>query len=499
MGELVPAGPDNPRGFFESAEVLAAHEALLGAQERDWTCPPHRLDPLACDLAPLAAAAGRLASRRRPWGVKDPRLLFLLPAWAAILPAMRIIGVLRHPAAVAASLSARNGFAPEVARRMADAQVTRLAGLQEALGFPVLDYGALPADLLAAMRAVAESAGLQWNEAAAADLFDPGLRHQKDRGPAGAAYDRLAAAAAQLPALRPYHSWEVAAALAGLPDLEAEPVPLVQGPAFAARRDALWAFANPGSPELGRVLDVVPAGGRRDPLLHGIDRVEADFAVWEDQGRVVGADPSARYTHALLTGVAETCDRAGLTALLAWLGEATASDAVAAFDAFVVEGTTLPPARRWAHLSATTARQGALHHHHLDEIEMAAFDADWLVGEVAFHAEGRSRVRLVKAAARRAAGSLTSSERRAALAEAAEVRRALERERQRNRAAHDALLKENAEIRRLYHERLGALKEEVRRLRRLRTVRGWLAFQVRRLRPGRAADAFERRRASRTG
>ena len=34
MGELLAAGPDNPRGFFESVAVLAAHEALLAAQER---------------------------------------------------------------------------------------------------------------------------------------------------------------------------------------------------------------------------------------------------------------------------------------------------------------------------------------------------------------------------------------------------------------------------------------------------------------------------------
>ena len=48
------------------------------------------------------------------------------------------------------------------------------------------------------------------------------------------------------------------------------------------------------------------------------------------------------------------------------------------------------------------------------------------------------------------------------------------RERQRNRMAYDALLKENADIRHMYHERIGALKEEVRRLRRLRS-RGRLA------------------------
>ena len=65
--------------------------------------------------------------------------------------------------------------------------------------------------------------------------------------------------------------------------------------------------------------------------------------------------------------------------------------------------------------------------------------------------------------------------------------------------AYDALLKENADIRHMYHERLGALKEEVRRLRRLRSVGGWLGFQARRLAPSRVAAALRRRRGSRAG
>ncbi len=107
LGTLLPAGPDNPRGFFESVDVLRAHEALLQAQERDWTCPPHRLDVNAVDLGGLEEVVAGLAGAGRPWGVKDPRLLFLLPAWALVLPAMSIIGVLRHPSAAAASLVQR--------------------------------------------------------------------------------------------------------------------------------------------------------------------------------------------------------------------------------------------------------------------------------------------------------------------------------------------------------------------------------------------------------
>lgn len=543
MGDLVAAGPDNPRGYFESAEVLQTHEGLLAAQERDWTCPPHRLDPRTCDLEPLAGVVAGLAAAGRPWGVKDPRLLFLLPAWVEIVPRLRLVGVLRHPAAVAASLVARNGFTPPVARALADVHLSRLAALQRELGFPVLDYDGPRPSLLARAEAVAEAVGLRWDQSAAESLFDPGLRHQKAQGPGGPDHQALAAAAmADGGPGRTYHSWEVAAALASIPDRETEAVPLVLGPAFETRRDALWEFGSDEGPALGRVLDVVPEGGRREPLLPGVDRVEADFASWGESGALRGADPAARYTHALLTGVAETCDRTALTGLFIRLAEATASDAVALLDALLVEGATLPPVRRWGRISATTSRRGSLCHHHVDEIELAALDAGWLVGEIAVNPDGRSRMRLVKAATRRAAGWLTPTERRAALPareaqiadreaqiadreaqiaalgirierlEAAcraaegrtgaarqEERLHLERERQRNRMAYDALLKENADIRHMYHERIGALKEEVRRLRRLRSVGGWLGFQVRRLRPSRLSAALRRRRESRAG
>ena len=65
--------------------------------------------------------------------------------------------------------------------------------------------------------------------------------------------------------------------------------------------------------------------------------------------------------------------------------------------------------------------------------------------------------------------------------------------------AYDALLKENADIRHMYHEKVGSLKEEVRRLRRLRTIHGWIGFQARRLSPSRVAAALRRRRGSREG
>jgi hypothetical protein len=43
LGETLPPGPDNPKGYFESSAVARANVELLGRLDRDWTNPPHRL------------------------------------------------------------------------------------------------------------------------------------------------------------------------------------------------------------------------------------------------------------------------------------------------------------------------------------------------------------------------------------------------------------------------------------------------------------------------
>ena len=123
---LMPATPDNPKGYFEHLEIVAVHEGLLAALGSRWD-----------DVRPLpagwwdgpAAAASRVALRAivardfaaAPcWGVKDPRLCRLLPLWQPLLREMavepRYLLVLRRPAEVAASLAARDGISAARAR-----------------------------------------------------------------------------------------------------------------------------------------------------------------------------------------------------------------------------------------------------------------------------------------------------------------------------------------------------------------------------------------------
>ena len=113
--DLLPAAEDNPKGFFERADVNALNDDLLerlGATGTghpgapSWRSVRRSGGPRSTRCwAPLAAeAAGR------PLVLKDPRISLLLPAW---LPALddrfEIILVDRNPIDVALSVRKRDG------------------------------------------------------------------------------------------------------------------------------------------------------------------------------------------------------------------------------------------------------------------------------------------------------------------------------------------------------------------------------------------------------
>ncbi len=114
---------DNPLGFFENAAIADFHDRLLEAMGSTWH-DPRPLGQRLRSLAPGSLAQWRgelariLAEQFEPGSacvVKDPRLCRLLPLWEPIIAASGapLVVVVRHPAAVAASLQARDGFSME--------------------------------------------------------------------------------------------------------------------------------------------------------------------------------------------------------------------------------------------------------------------------------------------------------------------------------------------------------------------------------------------------
>ena len=121
-------GPNlDPNG--EAVYFLRRNEGLLraagGAWDRplpflDWAAVPGRVEAVAAALAAELPTRRRIEltgrawwggarplPRTRPWGFKDPRLVFTLPVWRRVFPAAPLILLRRDGDAVARSLQRR--------------------------------------------------------------------------------------------------------------------------------------------------------------------------------------------------------------------------------------------------------------------------------------------------------------------------------------------------------------------------------------------------------
>lgn len=129
----------NRKGLLEPKAVLYMHEDLFRANGGSWSDPP--ADP---QWQPLHIAVRDLfvdsMAGRPVWGFKDPRTLFTLDAWQAVLPGLEPVGIFRHPLQVAQSLQRRNGFALDQGFAIWRRYNERLLALHAADAFPVIEF-----------------------------------------------------------------------------------------------------------------------------------------------------------------------------------------------------------------------------------------------------------------------------------------------------------------------------------------------------------------------
>lgn len=102
---LMPASINNSDGYWENLRFVGVNERLLAASGGTWFAPP-----LALRTSPeIAAEAQSIVAQfegQEPWGWKDPRNALTLPFWKSLLPSMKVLVCVRHPAEAAASLVA---------------------------------------------------------------------------------------------------------------------------------------------------------------------------------------------------------------------------------------------------------------------------------------------------------------------------------------------------------------------------------------------------------
>ena len=175
--KLLPGRPgENPRGFWEHAEVVRIHDDLLSRLGSSWD------DPRLLPANWTGSSAARQATQdlldvaradfgaHATWGLKDPRLCRLLPLWIPIFEKVRtepvFIVAWRNPMDVAASLFERDGFALRKSLILWLAHVAEAEKGSRGYRRAFLSYDRVLADWPDAFASAASRLRLSWPEPA---------------------------------------------------------------------------------------------------------------------------------------------------------------------------------------------------------------------------------------------------------------------------------------------------------------------------------------------
>lgn len=111
--ELVSAGPDNPKGFFERVSVVELNDRLLAGRGWSWDVIPASAGPQFSPWSSFVSFGRDLVSalpKGTTVGLKDPRFCLTMPFWRhVLLDRCIVIRIVRDPAEVIWSLMLRDG------------------------------------------------------------------------------------------------------------------------------------------------------------------------------------------------------------------------------------------------------------------------------------------------------------------------------------------------------------------------------------------------------
>lgn len=178
LGSVNRAAPFNRKGNNESIAVMNFNDRVLARVGAAWDRPPKETVILtSAEKTQLRALLDNYPAGVA-WGLKDPRLLLLFDAWNSEV-GPRLVGTIRHPAEVVASLTSR---ARSLGRAM-DAGAAfslwqnyneRLLAIHRENPFPLVRFDQEPAAYQAAVSGIAQTLGLPGK--AKLSFFESGLR-----------------------------------------------------------------------------------------------------------------------------------------------------------------------------------------------------------------------------------------------------------------------------------------------------------------------------------
>src|SRR5262245_58332517 len=130
LGDVSRKNRWNVKGNGENYRIMALHDELLKVNGGTWDSPPAAVvwpDDLKLQRDEIIASYATSPL----WGFKDPLTLLTLDSWIEALPGLELVGIFRHPVAVAESLRRRNAFSIERGLDLWTTYNDRLLGYRE--------------------------------------------------------------------------------------------------------------------------------------------------------------------------------------------------------------------------------------------------------------------------------------------------------------------------------------------------------------------------------
>ena len=189
---LYPPRPgENPKGYFEDADISNFDDQLLASIGRDWQ---HfgQVDASAVEQLRSTGVFARAVDLIRAksagksvLGVKDPRISKLLPFWLPVFDELGLdqsfVLAVRNPCSVAKSLEVRNGFSRQKSYVLWLDHTLGSLGVVGRYRFAITDYDHLLLQPEDALRTVARRLDLYLDAVAlreyATEFLDSNLRH----------------------------------------------------------------------------------------------------------------------------------------------------------------------------------------------------------------------------------------------------------------------------------------------------------------------------------
>lgn len=169
---MMPAGSDNPKGFWENLDAVEIHDQLLRGLDRRWddvrAMPQdwQRSEAATQARGAVAGLVSREFSDTPLWAVKDPRLSRCAPVWLDVLRDRGVrpvfLLVIRHPEEVAASMHKRSGEFPAISRLLWLRHIIDAEAATRGHARCVIAYDALMDDWRGCVQAMSTQLDVAW-------------------------------------------------------------------------------------------------------------------------------------------------------------------------------------------------------------------------------------------------------------------------------------------------------------------------------------------------